>query len=469
MTQPTVGILPKPLGSFQPRPTAQIAASAIGVGFETLDRFMFDPNPVYPRLAQLGAKHARVQTGWCRCETTKGLYDFAWLDDVVDKLLAAGVQPFFSVSYGNQLYMNVPHVSAVGCVPLYYGDEAKAAWLRYVRALAAHFQSRITHWEIWNEPNIAPFWSPREPNPQDYAELVRLTAGPIRDVIPQAKIIGISTCGIAPRFMEDALAAGLADSIDIAAFHPYQAVPETNLQNMHDAIRRLLDRFSPHKRIPIWQGENGCPSDPASHEVFPLYHIDETIQAKWVARRALIDRKIGFDRSFYFHITDLVDVPYRQSDGKPGKPILMGLLRGKTYEPKPAFHVLQRICSLFDDDTKRAELFCHFFHPEPQKPAQSGILSAPIAATFIRNRAPLFAYWLSEDPQQELPATTIELATWWDSSLNFTSTVLLDLLTGHYHDAAPLATPFKGGLRFRLPLTDYPLVLTDASVLTSKA
>jgi hypothetical protein len=55
------------LGKVRPRSAAEIAASPLGVGFETLDRKMFDPEPVYPFLAELGAKWARVQTGWCRC------------------------------------------------------------------------------------------------------------------------------------------------------------------------------------------------------------------------------------------------------------------------------------------------------------------------------------------------------------------------------------------------------------------
>lgn len=89
------------LGKVRPRPSKSIAASPLGVGFETLDRQMFAPEPTYPFLAQLGAKWARVQTGWCRCEPAKGKYDFAWLDAIVDRLLAIGIQPWFNLGYGN--------------------------------------------------------------------------------------------------------------------------------------------------------------------------------------------------------------------------------------------------------------------------------------------------------------------------------------------------------------------------------
>ena len=90
-------------GTLKPRRTADIAASPISIGFETLDRYHFDPKRTYPHLAELGAKWARVQTGWNRCEREKGVYDFGWLDAIVDDLLAIGVQPFFNLGFGNLL------------------------------------------------------------------------------------------------------------------------------------------------------------------------------------------------------------------------------------------------------------------------------------------------------------------------------------------------------------------------------
>jgi hypothetical protein len=48
------------LGKVRPQPSLAIAASPLGVGFETLDRKMFDPERTYPHLAQLGIK-------WDRC------------------------------------------------------------------------------------------------------------------------------------------------------------------------------------------------------------------------------------------------------------------------------------------------------------------------------------------------------------------------------------------------------------------
>lgn len=465
--------LPK-LGDIPVRKTTEIASSRIGVGFETLDRFMFDPERVYPLMAELGAKWARVQTGWSRCEVEPGKYDFAWLEEIVDKLLAVGVEPFFCLSFGNKVYMpEVPHESAVGHVPLYYGDTVKQAWVDFVVALADCFRGRVRYWEVWNEPNIPQFWHPSKPNGAEYAELVKVTSAAVKQSIPDAKIVGGAMSKMDPPFLEAALKAGMAEHIDVFSFHPYQSVPEVNLQNMHDLVRRMLAQYAPEKAIDVWQGENGCPSQTQGHndDWLGLYDVDQVVQAKWVARRILADLKTGFDMALYFHAIDLMGRPYRQAGGEVKKPVMMGLINGATYEPKYSFEVFQRVCSLFDDASERKELFYRFMNLSESNPEQSAVLATPMGVSFVRAGTPLVAYWNTEDPQQKKLAREIDLVVWADSDLKFDQPVLLDLMTGHIHEITSKSEPFicddaHVGTKFRLPLTDYPLVLADQSLFS---
>jgi hypothetical protein len=76
----------------------------LGVGMECLDRDLWDPFPAIPHLKELGIRRVRLQSGWARTEKTKGVYDFEWLDKVVDALEGIGVMPWMSLSYGNPLY-----------------------------------------------------------------------------------------------------------------------------------------------------------------------------------------------------------------------------------------------------------------------------------------------------------------------------------------------------------------------------
>ena len=67
-------------------PSGKISHSRVGIGFEKLDRAVFDPHKAYDKVAATGIKPIRIQSGWARPEKEKGVYDFAWLDDIVDNL-----------------------------------------------------------------------------------------------------------------------------------------------------------------------------------------------------------------------------------------------------------------------------------------------------------------------------------------------------------------------------------------------
>ena len=92
------------IGQIKPKKSIDIQKSKIGIGFEKLDRYAFEPEKAYPFVAQTGVKYARIQSGWMRTEQEKGVYDFAWLDDIVDNLIAIGVEPWINLCYGNPIY-----------------------------------------------------------------------------------------------------------------------------------------------------------------------------------------------------------------------------------------------------------------------------------------------------------------------------------------------------------------------------
>ena len=110
----------KKIGKLKTYTSKEIETSYVSIDFSCLDRELFNPDKCYDLLAETGVKHARCQTGWARCEKIKGVYDFTWLDLIIDNLLSRGIQPWFNVGYGNPIYMaDAPNPTAVGCVPLY--------------------------------------------------------------------------------------------------------------------------------------------------------------------------------------------------------------------------------------------------------------------------------------------------------------------------------------------------------------
>ena len=105
------------IGEVAAVPSTAVKTSKIGIGFEKLDRGVFDPSKAYDKVAAIGVKWIRLQSGWARTEKSKGVYDFAWLDDIVDNLCRRGLQPWLCLCYGNGLYDEeaAKVFGAVGC------------------------------------------------------------------------------------------------------------------------------------------------------------------------------------------------------------------------------------------------------------------------------------------------------------------------------------------------------------------
>ncbi len=438
------------LGRVKPVPSKAITSSPLSVGFETLDRQHFDPTRAYPHLAKLGVKWARCQTGWNRCERKRGRFTFGWLDEVVDSLRDIGIQPWFNLGYGNKLYTPAkPNDFSVGWAPI-LEPEATEAWLRFVRAIAEHFSDRVQHWEIWNEPNIRGFWKPKKPDPADYVRLVKLTAPQIRERVPKAVIVGGAFAGIPMGYIRGCLDLGLAEQVDCISYHPYRPVPEAGYEGQ---IRKLQGLLAKHREdLRLWQGENGCPSKGGKGSVGALSNLewDETRQAKWLLRRILTDLRLSVELTSYFHTVDLV--------GYRGQTNYKGLLRGSNYEPKLSYGAYQALCALFDSQTRR--------DPRLTLDLLSGRKVHMQDAGFVRQGRALYAYWFPANLQKGWEARPIDVALAVRPDAALRNPILVDPLHQRVH-RLPDAELADGKLTLRsLPLLDYPLLVTDGSVVT---
>lgn len=450
------------LGKLAARSSKVISASPLSVGFETLDRKMFQPERAYPRLAQLGVKWARVQTGWARCEPEKGRYDFAWLDAVVDQLLEIGIQPWFNLGYGNRLYTpEAKDASAVGWAPI-FTEEAHTGWTQFVQALTKHFAKRVRHWEIWNEPNIATFWRPQKPNPKDYVELVKLTAPIIRQEVPQAVVIGGALAGMPIQYLQECLQAGLANYVDRLSFHPYGPTPEKNYTQRVEQFRKLLTQYRPG--LALWQGECGCPSRRSDVSGWTLEKMSwtEERQAKWLLRRILSDLEQEVELASYFHTVDLLR--YNWGEGPTNFDQSMGLLRGTDFSPKPSYFAYQSLCTLFDAETRRnqtVQMTAESSTPSTQK---SGNPEIHIVG-FERKGFLLAAYWTPMDLFQPWTTQSIRLRLTAKEKVKLANPVLIDPLHQDVYELPAPPQEQSSLLLADLPLYDFPWILTDEKAL----
>ena len=456
------------IGKIIPKSSKQIAASPFGVGFETLDRKLFNPKPTYDRLEKLGIKWARVQSGWSRCENTKGKYDFAWLDEVVDTLLNLGIQPWMNITYGNKLYMpTAPNRFAMGWAPV--TDVAKAGWLNFVQALTEHYRGRIQHWEIWNEPNG--LWSPRTPSPTEYTEMVKKTSPVIRAAIPDAVVIAgalANTNHVA--FLQGCMDAGMADYVDRVSVHLYNLIPES----MDADVKKMRAMMTQHKpSLDLWQGEAGQQSQPGMGDAKNQLPWTELLQARWLLRRMINDKLLKIEQTSWFNVADLVNYASSWSgpDSKPKnanqkadpkKSLFHGLLHAPSYTPKLSYFAYQNLCTLFDSQTETGEVPMQFAgNFTGSDPAISA--EQIRQAGFVRAGQPMATYWLPVDVFKNMPTQAVDVTMTMKNNMALQNPVLVNLLNG---EVSKLEGKQSGNQwKFAaLPLTDYPMLITDASV-----
>jgi hypothetical protein len=466
------------LGKLKTRKSTDIASSRLGVGFETLDRQMWDPNQAWPVLNELGIKWARVQTGWARTEKEPGIYDFSWLDDIVDKLLERGVAPWLSLSFGNPLYTETDNAAGRGHPPIHSPRE-RQAWQAYVRALTIHFRDRITHYEVWNEPDLTPFWKPM-PRATDYVDLVRLSALPLREQQPDAKIIGGAIAwGMTPwsiKFFEDCMKAGLHELVDIISYHGYKSVPERHSTQEFPAFLHVLTKYNPS--LGYWQGEAGVqsyvPEKAKGVGALSTMKSSESIQARMLLRRFLLELHNGTGMSSYFHMADFAHyAEFKET-------FHYGLVRLEDGSPKPAYYALQTLATLLSDPMEPAmgRTSCHMsILSDTHDPRATK--ANTWHANFVCGNVPVHAWWLPESVEADPIIQSAEMTYWIDGDLRLDNPVIIDPVTQEVYavtwemDKRTCAEtwmdpdPQGEGVRvFKpLPISNSPLLMTDRSAV----
>lgn len=435
------------IGKIKPRSAKEISSSGWSVGGETLDRDFAVYANYRKYLGPLGAKHLRVQTGWAKCETTPGLYDFAWLDEVVNDAISQGVQPWLETNYGNTNFPGGGGTGLGGGLPK--SAEALAAWDKWVTALVAHFKDRVFEWEIWNEPDGG-----KSNTAEDYAALFIRTAETIRGEQPKAKIFALGLAGnlkFAERFLEAVKAQNKLGLVDALTIHGYPKNPDDTFAI--DKAREIAARFSPS--IEVRQGETGAPSKFQPNYALSKMEWSENTQAKWDLRRMLAHRA----KDAWFNLFTMSDMHYLR-DGRTDMNYkgLLGTNPDKTISHvKPAYFAAQNVFAIFDDTLERIADF----------PFEVNVTNK-LAVSAYRNKSSggqLIALWFCDAPVGESnAATSVDFVF---KVAKFKEPVLVDLLDGKVR-AIPPASWKQESDRFSVrgvPVYDSPLLIAERSML----
>ena len=361
------------IGSLPKLSAKEIEFSRIGIGFEKLDRGVFDPERAYDKVAAIGVKKIRIQSGWRRTEKERGVYDFEWIDSIVDNLIARGLEPWVCLCYGNPLYTDFAEkiFGSVKCPPL--GEDARRGWVNYVTATVEHFKDRVKFWEIWNEPELGwkhYFEEVRENydmtlNAREYAQFGIDTSRAIKAVDPDAKVVGFALAHTrAPYFVNTAFRAGLAEHLDYVSFHLYSAA-DWQREDVIRALRSLIDMYNP--KIGIIQGEGGAQSRSDGHGAVKGFAWTPAKQMKILLRTLVTDLWCGVEFTSYFSTMDMIEALYGVIGDKSsyldygyfgvlGADFDENGVATGDYTPKPSYYALQTLATLFKGNVKRANI-----------------------------------------------------------------------------------------------------------------
>ncbi|WP_158821594.1 glycosyl hydrolase family 39 [Granulicella sp. S156] len=172
------------------------------------------------------------------------VYNFSYVDQIYDGLLANGVKPFVEMSFMPKKMASDPNAAhAFWYHPNPSPPKDYAAWDAMIRAFAEHLVKRygideVATWkfEVWNEPNLD-FWM-GDPKQATYFELYDHTARALKAVSPRLIVGGPSTAqaGWVAPFLAHVKAENVP--LDFVSTHVYANDKAEDVFNTHEEIPR---------------------------------------------------------------------------------------------------------------------------------------------------------------------------------------------------------------------------------------
>jgi xylan 1,4-beta-xylosidase len=204
-------------------------------------------------------------------------YNFSYVDQIYDGLLANGVRPFVEISFMPKKLALRQDVHPFWYKQIVSPPKDYNKWDDLMRAFAQHLVDRygieeVAQWyfEVWNEPNID-FWS-GDPKQATYFELYDHTARALKSVSPRLHVGGPATSSAhwVDDFLRHTAAAnvptdfisshGYADDTVEDLFGTKEQIPMD--QRVCRAIRKVHDQIAASARpdLPLMWTEWNVPS-----------------------------------------------------------------------------------------------------------------------------------------------------------------------------------------------------------------
>jgi len=249
---------------------------------------------------------------WQTVEPQPGQVDFTAPDHQIDRVLKQGLKvlpvfPFPSSSWSSEAGPQVPVSDS------YPESRRRMAFMprdlnlarQFMERSVRHFQGRITHWQILNEPYYTSYSLPRDEGytPEDYAKYLKVAYAACKAGDPKCLVLGGYGAPPGSLSLYQALVAqGGLDSLDLMDIHIYPgAAPPEAYEASLQRLRQMA--AAQGKGPPLWLTETGYYADDDPPET-PVRHWSDLLESEeqcgaYMVRFAAIMFANGVEKIFY--------------------------------------------------------------------------------------------------------------------------------------------------------------------------
>ena len=235
-----------------------------------------------------GVRWVRIVVYWRGIELSQGVYDFSFLDTHVDAATGSGLNvlldfatiPGWANGADPDCDWLIGECTIPPASPTYFGS--------FVTAVVDRYKDRVSHWEIWNEPEYVAFWNGTT------SEFMNLIATPgiasIRSADPLAVVMGPSTFSGLADFQE--FTVQMCSLIDKLSIHFYEGGSAAAFAQLDG---QFLPWITTNCNKGVWITEMGVDSALAG-EIFQA--------ADYVATYAGSVSRTKVEKTYIFHWAD---------------------------------------------------------------------------------------------------------------------------------------------------------------------
>jgi GH35 family endo-1,4-beta-xylanase len=245
----------------------------------------------YSLVKELGARWVRVDFSWNKLEPQKGNWNFSKYDAFLNKANEEGIKVLAILNYdANWLHKGKDQSRRIDLEELPH-------FLNYVEVVGKRYGTKVSAFEIWNEPNTKRFWTGSN---LGFFELSNQSLNKLKEVAPNTPV-AIGSLFYHPILSAKSYLKKMINNVDVnkasaISLHPYSI----NISKLNKRITKAKELISSNgHNIPIWITEIGFPTG----GLYPSkINLDE--QANIVSKSLIYLTKAGSEIIYWYCLFD---------------------------------------------------------------------------------------------------------------------------------------------------------------------